>query len=532
MISRLSHKVVAAILTGSILVSSVAFLAPQKAEADTANCAAVVAGAVASAIGISSASKTYAVPSSDSGTQATTVVGAGSSYGTFFKDCVLTPLAIRLAKAMLQNITSSLIDWINNGFHGSPSFVQDFKGLLTDTVDQTVGDFLSKDLGAGFLCSSFSLQVKISIAKSYLPYSQRAACTLTQIENNVNGFIQGDNTGSWDNWLQTTTQPQNNVFGATIYGQDALSQKIFSKLDIQNRQLDWGKGFRSWTVCTDPGSKPDDPNCKNPETRTPGSVVESQLENNLGSGVRQLEVANDIDAIMGALTNQLMSQVISGAKGLLGAGKKSDGSYQSTSYTQALAGGTTDSDLASAVNSGVTNLSSEAVIPTTNSQTTGTTGTTGTPSTNTQTPATATLTLTSANGGTSILASGGSFSYEVDLATDVATSSLKIETSIKKDGVLVPFFNVLYPLQFAYGQADGQMTVISLDYSSGYANAPHDFSGIFVRPNIPFRLVYMGQRRPDSRGLAVPTGVYSIDTEVQYPNGKTITQTTTKFIVR
>ena len=64
--------------------------------------------------------------------------------------------------------------------------------------------------------------------------------------------------------------------------------------------------------------------CVGQKIQTPGSVIESQLENSLGSGVRQLELADSINEIVGALAGQLVNQVV-GPNGLLSASSPSSG---------------------------------------------------------------------------------------------------------------------------------------------------------------------------------------------------------------
>jgi len=68
------------------------------------------------------------------------------------------------------------------------------------------------------------------------------------------------------------------------------------------------------------------------QTKTPGSVIESQLENQLGSGVAQLNLAQSIDQIVDAFLAQLVTQVLQ--KGLAGGSQRSSGVTQS--YIQQL----------------------------------------------------------------------------------------------------------------------------------------------------------------------------------------------------
>src|SRR6185369_713164 len=175
--------------------------------------------------------------------------------------------------------------------------------------------------------------------------------------------------GGWGNWLEVTTVPQNNVYGATILAQDELSRQGLEKLKIKSDTLSWGKGFMGVDTCTQamPGVpkalKDIDANnpleCKTRDSQTPGAVVESQLENALGSDMRRLEVANDINAILGAVANQLVAQVIKGGVGLFST--KSD----SVKYSDAVKPNT-NPDISSIVDSTVDTASADSNFNQTN----------------------------------------------------------------------------------------------------------------------------------------------------------------------
>ncbi len=543
MIRRFYSKAILALVTVALLVPSALLLyAPLPVQAQsTATCASVVAGALGGALGVAAATKIVAVPVSAPGQEAITAVGSGSAYGNFFKDCILTPIAIRLGKAMLQNITSSIITWINSGFQGNPSFVQNLNGLVSDSVDQAIGQFIQYDLGAGFLCNSFSLQVKIALAQSYLPYNQRTSCTLTQITNNVNGFIQNDNSGGWNNWLQVTTVPQNNVYGATIEAQNELTQQIASKLGIQNQTLDWGKGFRSWDVCTNTtdgegnvipapaGMSPTDPKCFSTTTKTPGTVVEGQLETTLGSGVRQLEVANDIDAIVGALTNQLMSQVITGAEGLLGAGKSSTGSFTPQTYLSSVNGQTTDPALTAAINTSIDQSVTDAGLDAVFSTSAG--------SNATATPATSTPPATvdqGENGQTNALTwsvtkpdptvtASAPLDYEISLNSNYEAAGLKVTTTLRKNGTTIPFLTVFSPFAVSYGHANASTATT---YISSPTDASATWSNVSADPAAAFNFKFFGT--PNSNAA----GTYSLESDVSDSSGNVIAVQTDSFTIQ
>lgn len=510
MLSRISTRVIASLLIISILVPSALLSYPQKAEAK-AECLAQIAGA----LGISKVAGVLLKVPVNTGTLVEMSVG-----GSFVTDCILKPLAVQLAKAMLYNITVSTVNWINSGFQGNPGFVQDFKGLLTDTADQMIGEFIAKDLGAGFLCSPFSFQIKIALAQSYLPYKRKSACTLTQITGNVGGFVQGNNSGGWDNWLQVTTVPQNNAYGAFALAQDELSKKIFDAQAAKEKYLDWGNGFRDWEVCetqaqadqrsgfnfdapgADQSLRPA-PIC---EKRTPGAVVQDRLSATLNIDLQQLAVADSINAIMDALANQVTKQIVTGAQGLLGS-KRQGGGYGSVSYTAALANsGANDPALNNAIN---TSLASSTGAVSTQLQQNETTPVATSEDPNVTASQQAELVDVQK---TDTISGTNPFRMQTELQTNYNATDLTIVTTLKKDGAPVPFATVFLRMD-ASGGGDGRWATVntnvsypSVTWTRASATAAH-----------PYSFVISGARRPGSGA-----GRYTLETIVTNRAGNQI----------
>jgi hypothetical protein len=549
MFSRISKQTVTSLLIVSFLLPSAAFFAPKPAEAAGGGCAAVVAAAIATVVGVSAASKITGVPTADFGTQAGAASVTGSSYGQFFKDCILIPIATRMAKEMLRKMTTSIVDWINSGFQGNPSFVQDLNGLITDTADQVVGDYIQTKLGGGFLCSSFSLQVRVALAQSYLPYRQRSACTLTQITNNVNGIFSGANAGGWNNWIQMSANPQNNAYGATILAQDEISKAVAEKLGIQGKTLDWGAGFRSWKECAtdaqvkekldqEAGYSPDimtydkgtlDANrdCKD---QTPGKVAQELLVQSLGSGIRELEIANDIDAIVGALTNQLMAQVITGAKGLLGAGKNSNGSYQSSNYQTALNNEITDASISSAIDSGINqgiqSSGFDAIFSTTVG--TGTPTVAPTPDTNPDedgftAPVTQNIDWSLERMSPTVNATTP-FEYNLELRSDYSARNLSIATTLRRGNTAVPFTSIFSSPRVMYGRTDGSIASAQITSAT---DSSVTWTRVATDKNVRFIIQFSGSKKSGATA-----GNYTIETSVSDDAGNVLKVETDSFVVQ
>lgn len=251
---------------------------------------------------------------------------------SLLNDTVLRKLANIMVDTMLRQMTSDIVQWINSGFQGSPAFTTDPAGLFMDIADETIGQFIeSSDLG--FLCSPFQLDIRIALAQSFQPYRRKASCTLTRIGDNVTGFIEGNNSGSWENWLARTTQPQNNPYTSYLMAQNEIAIRIAGRKEIKLAQLNWGSGFLSYDECIayappeeiagplQPGQESlgtAAPRCIKTETKTPGSVIANQLDWAISSDIRRTELAKDIDQIVSALVGQMAKQALGGIGGLLG----------------------------------------------------------------------------------------------------------------------------------------------------------------------------------------------------------------------
>lgn len=282
-------------------------------------------------------------------------------------------------------VTDLKANLLNVGDIVAGAFVSQLAGIaLTDAT----GEYVPGD----FLCSPFRLELAGMIQTQYLRstspngYFLNNVCSLNGIVNNLEQFSGGDFAqGGWGGWLAMTTDPRNNIYGSYFSAKAELSARIVNAQGESVKLLDWGRGFLSWCgdtsaaaqtqrigdtaaqnirndvlsngIDTGPLVAPDGTiaksngsaslpkeasaapksNCKDSDGRsgvikTPGSVIENQLELSLGSGIRQLELADSINEIVGALVQQLVTQAL-GATGL---GGLSTPSYSGRSYVDRL----------------------------------------------------------------------------------------------------------------------------------------------------------------------------------------------------
>jgi hypothetical protein len=294
-------------------------------------------------------------------TAANTGISSYSTMALQLKEYVLDGLGTMLVKQIVRQITTSVVTWINSGFQGSPSFLQNPGSFFLDVADQITGDFISKFGGPlQGLCSPFSIDIRIALAFKYRPnIPKRYACTITTIIKNsknavegatLNGFTAGDfKQGGWPAFVTMTTEPQNNIYGAYLTAESELSWRVANAKAEQKDEISAGKGFLSWrdSKCTAEVRKfNDDVKAKRAAAadaeegylanqqlkskndcpvQTPGSVIQESLQNNLNGPLRELELADEINEVVNALFAQLVTQVLQ--KGLAGSSAKGpDGS--------------------------------------------------------------------------------------------------------------------------------------------------------------------------------------------------------------
>lgn len=520
MISRFCKKTVPLFLIVSILLPSGLLFYPQKTEAQVTSCLAQIGAA----LGISAATEeTTRVANSNDGTSKSSVAGS------FVEDCIFKPLVVKMAKALLNDMTRQTVNWINSGFQGNPGFAVDLGGLMQDTADQVIGEFIAQE--ASFLCSPFSFQVKIALAQSQVPFSRKSRCTLTSVIDNVNGFIDRNNRVSWDNWIQVTTVPKNNAYGAYQIYQDELSRKIFDVKAAEQTYLNWGRGFKDWKFCETQaeatarfrqqngnlGAEQAVPECRR---ETPGAIVQEQLSKTLGMPLEQIGLANDLNAVYDALTNQLVKQIVGGATtGLLGGSRGPrrstiPASNYSASAQPTVLSGSLGNAFESGINAGVREATAQFVdvAPTIIPTATGSTGvvTLGLPIF----PQTLDLVIDPAS--TIVVTDGSPLVYQVSLNTNYLTGGLNFRTALKPTATMVdiPYLNVFSTVTTDVTLYNG--TKLSSTVSIP-GQATVGWSDVGTDTGKPFTVLLFAPKRS-----GVPAGNYTLETVVYDNNGDTL----------
>lgn len=276
----------------------------------------------------------------------------------------LDTLAWQVGKIALQTMTKSMVNWINSGFNGSPAFVTDLQAHLQGVGDVVAGALLNQIASSAGLKSPFQSQLVGALTTAYFLSTADSVTArvgnynLNQYSSNDAAFLRGNFAeGGWTAWYHAITNPQNNPFGAEIVLEDDLHMKVTEAQGNAQIQLNWGQGFLSWCGDKDPeptangqietinvtGQTCLDKDGKPGTIKTPGSVIQSQINQTLGLTGNTLVTADEFNEVIGALMSQLTSQVLGAGLSAIGGTSSGGNGYldqatnpsQITSATQA-----------------------------------------------------------------------------------------------------------------------------------------------------------------------------------------------------
>ena len=248
--------------------------------------------------------------------------------------CTWNGIAWQLAQTALHSLTGNVVNWINSGFKGgNPSFLTNPEGYFTGLADQTAVNFLGSNgpLNNG---SPFSNNIVSSLALNQA-YGSNGSYNydLNSVINSVpgvptgssaQGFTNGDfSQGGWSAFM-SLIQSNNNQSGQYLQAQSDLTQNISKKQNLLDQQLQQGGGFLSWQSCSDVTDESGDTSNQTCTTETPGSVISSALNKQLGAPTDKLNMTHDINEVINALFDNLMSSTLNG--GLLSASQPKNGS--------------------------------------------------------------------------------------------------------------------------------------------------------------------------------------------------------------
>ena len=230
-----------------------------------------------------------------------------------------------LKKKILDMVVDQIIGYIQG--EGDPKFITDWQGFFGDIAQGAVGD-LTQALGLGFLCSPFSLPVRLQISASLAApvdrFKAKFNCTLDQIVGNIENFYTDFRNGGWKAY-DVAWEPQNNYYGAIWLAWDEQQNIIANRLVSAANEAIANQGWLGVRKCYDPSGNEVDSNFAytgatgvNCTIVTPGKALGDLASKAIGADIDFIVNSNDLSTYIASITNALINRIFKEGVGLLG----------------------------------------------------------------------------------------------------------------------------------------------------------------------------------------------------------------------
>lgn len=229
-----------------------------------------------------------------------------------------------LIKEMLQKLTISTVNWINNGNEGGPFFVQNEHGYFESLIRQEILIFNSEindpalyPFGKNFIKGKVrTYQNKFS---KNAEYSLDKLIEQTSPEFTAEEFKSDFSSGGWGAWTALTQNSANNPLGFYILAGNELQERLDESNSEAKRKLDQSSGFLGDERCADPKGVTRESEkealknierdaqgnikgkCKRWEYVTPGSIIADWATQKANHQENALLKADDLNAAIAAI---------------------------------------------------------------------------------------------------------------------------------------------------------------------------------------------------------------------------------------
>ncbi len=266
---------------------------------------------------------------------------------SFLKEYVLDGAAWMLAKSVVREMTSDMINDVATGHlypngRSGPGFVTNLENYsiqVGDRAEQKSYRYIKNNVQPKV--TNYAKHVAHSIGNNIkTAYYNRTAETgywsthketLSGLINknpdasvaSTTSFLAGNFTeGGWSGFNAIDANVNNNPYYVYQEANATVKTKVVKAKTNKKTELNWGQGLLSKTQCTK-ATKTTKAGCS---IQTPGTIIKTQLNKGLGSGISSLVAADEVDEIIGSLAQGLVSKVVGGKLGgLTGIAKSAGG---------------------------------------------------------------------------------------------------------------------------------------------------------------------------------------------------------------
>lgn len=251
------------------------------------------------------------------------------------KELGLDGLLNLAAQVAIDQLTQSIVGWVKGGNDGNPFYITDLSGFLYDIETKkahqnaamlratrscytpggsTAGAWVDPDTGqvvggggSTWIDPDTGLPRQDDIVAASIENAYGRTQNVTCPFSDGTPFRSVEQDG-WSGFVASSFNPKANAFAGDIYIQEKIAREQQIAREQALAEASWNRGYLSVKNCDTP-----DGTCV---TKTPGSVLESQTNTSLSSGLRKLELADEIDEMLSAVMTAAVERVFSEADGL------------------------------------------------------------------------------------------------------------------------------------------------------------------------------------------------------------------------
>ncbi|OGI72669.1 hypothetical protein A3J61_01355 [Candidatus Nomurabacteria bacterium RIFCSPHIGHO2_02_FULL_38_15] len=242
-------------------------------------------------------------------------------------------LAYAASRLVIQNMSKSTINWATSGNNGSPFYPTNYESLYKNIRATEMKTFIT-ELQATDTSNPYNLAFAKSLASKARSEAQTFAEKYKYTGPDAKFF--GDfKKGGWEAWYKYTLVPQNNTLGYSRIASEQINKLQETATNTIKEELQNNAGFLSQKVCDDKGFVPWSSDtemakvlaevkknvpsavarakqavCKNYKVATPGSIISKQLQDVLGSPLRQAEQVDEINEALGSVFDGIVAKLI------------------------------------------------------------------------------------------------------------------------------------------------------------------------------------------------------------------------------
>ncbi|HRY30816.1 MAG TPA: hypothetical protein P5328_00250 [Candidatus Paceibacterota bacterium] len=213
-----------------------------------------------------------------------------------------TPSTDGIANCIMNGLIEAiLVDttrWVQTGAHGSPLFLENPQQFFTDLADEEFGKAVNTlvfgTTSGATLCEPFQISIKLNLLSGQQMRKKEDVCTLSEITDNMEEFIEGDfEKGGWRGWFELS-QINNPEIAEYEIERDAIAA-AGAKANALKMELNWGNGFL--------GPRDEDGTLK-----WPGKLLVEKISKISGIPEDKMAFADEFDELMTAVVDLLVTK--------------------------------------------------------------------------------------------------------------------------------------------------------------------------------------------------------------------------------